>query len=39
MAEIVNKKIEVDLNIRSANIKVNEPMDIYIAWKRGNIFI
>ena len=29
------KKIAIDLNIRSASIAVTEPMHIVILWKRG----
>lgn len=32
--ESVPRKVDVDLNIRNANIKVEEPMEIYIAWRR-----
>ena len=35
--EIVTKKVAIDLNIRSAYLKVEEPTEVYIVWKRGNI--
>jgi hypothetical protein len=31
------RKVSIDLNIRSATIKVEEAMDILIVWKRGNV--
>ena len=35
MKQSNQKKIAIDLNIRSATIAVTEPMDIVILWKRG----
>lgn len=29
------RKVSIDLNIRSATVKVDEPMEILIVWKRG----
>eukprot|EP00347_Sterkiella_histriomuscorum_P010529 403375936 len=29
------RKVSIDLNIRSATLKVDEPMEILIVWKRG----
>ena len=37
--EVINKKVSIDLNIRSAYLKVDEPTEIYIVWKRGKFFI
>ena len=33
--DTINKKISIDLNIRSAHLKVDEPTEVYVVWKRG----
>ena len=33
--DIVNRKVGIDLNIRAAYLKVDEPTEVYIVWKRG----
>lgn len=30
------RKVSIDLNIKSANIKVTEPKEVQILWKRGS---
>ncbi len=35
MVEPINKKVSIDLNIRSASFKVSEPTEVYISWVRG----
>ena len=35
MAEVANRKVAIDLNIRSAYIKLEDPMEVYIEWQRG----
>lgn len=32
MESIVNRKVAIDLNIRSAYLKVEEPTEVYIEW-------
>ncbi len=32
---VVNRKVAIDLNIRSAYLKVEEPTEVYIEWQRG----
>jgi hypothetical protein len=32
---IVSRKIGIDLMIRSAFLKVDEPTEVYVVWKRG----
>lgn len=34
-AGVVNRKVAIDLNIRSAHFKVEEPTEVYIEWQRG----
>jgi hypothetical protein len=31
----INRKVGIDLNIRSAYLKVDEPTEVYVVWKRG----
>jgi hypothetical protein len=35
MKQLNQKKIAIDLNIRSATMKVSQEMNIVILWKRG----
>ncbi len=32
---VENRKVAIDLNIRSAFCKVEEPTEVYIEWQRG----
>ena len=32
----LQKKVSIDLNIKAAYIKVEEPINVLIIWKRGN---
>ncbi|CDW73810.1 UNKNOWN [Stylonychia lemnae] len=32
---VMNRKVAIDLNIRSAHYKVEEPTEVYIEWQRG----
>ena len=32
---IQNRKVAIDLNIRSAHYKVEEPTEVFIQWQRG----
>ena len=31
----INRKVGIDLNIRCAYLKVDEPTEVYVVWKRG----
>jgi hypothetical protein len=33
--ELSQKKISIDLNIRNAYLKVDQPTEIQVVWKRG----
>ncbi len=33
--EANSRKVAIDLNIRSAYIKLEEPMEVFIEWQRG----
>ena len=35
MESVVNRKVAIDLNIRSAHCKVTEPTEVFIEWQRG----
>jgi len=35
MESVVNRKVAIDLNIRSAYCKVTEPTEVFIEWQRG----
>lgn len=32
---VENRKVAIDLNIKSAYCKVTEPTEVYIEWQRG----
>ena len=34
-ADIVNRKIAIDLTIKSVTVKVEEPTEVFIQWQRG----
>ena len=34
--QVANKKVAIDLNIRSAFFKVQEPTEVFIEWQRGS---
>jgi hypothetical protein len=34
--EVINRKVGIDLNIRSAFLKVETPTEVYVAWQRGS---
>jgi hypothetical protein len=37
--DVVSKKVSIDLNIRSAFYKVENPTEVYIEWQRGTNMI